>query len=88
MKIICYLQQLIRGDKWEDVNMICPHHCVCQYAHRMDLPIAKWVHSVETRQRKGHEFTDFEGEHQEHNNEVSIQCYPLITLMCLHRHQF
>lgn len=68
---ICYFQQLIRGDKWEDVNMICPHHCVCQFAHRMDLPIAKWVHSVETRQRKGYEFTDFEGEHQEHNNEVS-----------------
>ncbi|CAG9800066.1 unnamed protein product [Chironomus riparius] len=64
--------QLIRGDKWEDVNMICPHHCVCQFAHRMDLPIAKWIHSVETRQRKGHEFTDFEAEHHEHNNEVNF----------------
>jgi len=36
--------------------MICPNHCVCQYAHKMDLSIARWIHTVETRQRKGHEY--------------------------------
>lgn len=56
--LFAIIQTLSAGDKWEDVNMICPHHCVCQYAHRMDLSISRWVHSVETRQRKGHEFID------------------------------
>lgn len=51
--------------------MICPHHCVCQYAHRMDLSISRWIHAVETRQRKGHEFTD-SGEDSLNNNEVSL----------------
>ncbi|KAG5678342.1 hypothetical protein PVAND_008027 [Polypedilum vanderplanki] len=52
--------------------MICPQHCVCQYAHRMDLPIARWIHSVETRQRKGHEFIGFEEDNNENNNEVNF----------------
>lgn len=51
--------------------MICPHHCVCQYAHRMDLSISRWIHAVETRQRKGHEFTD-SSEDSLNNNEVSL----------------
>lgn len=63
---------MIRADRWEDVNMICPQHCVCQYAHRMDLPVSRWIHSVETRQRKGHEFTEFEEDNNENNNEVNL----------------
>lgn len=49
--------------------MICPHHCVCQYAHRMDLSIARWIHAVETRQRRGHEFTNSD-EDPDSRNEV------------------
>ncbi|CRL06507.1 CLUMA_CG019640, isoform A [Clunio marinus] len=49
--------------------MICPQHCVCQYAHRMDLSISRWIHAVETRQRKGHEFVD-SSEDALTNNEV------------------
>lgn len=49
--------------------MICPQYCVCQFAHRMDLPISQWMHSVETRQRKGHEFVDLQDD-SVHNNEV------------------
>lgn len=53
--------------------MICPQHCVCQYAHRMDLPISRWIHSVETRQRKGHEFVDLNDEPLlNNNNEVTF----------------
>lgn len=51
--------------------MICPHHCVCQYAHRMDLSISRWVHEIETRQKKGHEFTDSDEEAA--NNEVKMR---------------
>jgi hypothetical protein len=51
--------------------MICPHHCVCQYAHRMDLSISRWIHEIETRQRKGHEFTDSDEEAA--NNEVKLR---------------
>lgn len=55
--------------------MICPQHCVCQYAHRMDLPIARWIHSVETRQKKGHEFVDLHDESMlnSNNNEVTFK---------------
>lgn len=52
--------------------MICPHHCVCQYAHRMDLSISRWIHEVETRQRKGHEFSD-SGEDTVNSNEVRLR---------------
>jgi hypothetical protein len=49
--------------------MICPIHCVCQFAHRMDLSISRWVHSVETRQKRG-----YESESTEINsNEVKIK---------------
>lgn len=65
------LQVSARCDKWEDVNMICPHHCVCQYAHRMDLSIARWIQAVETRQRKGHEFIDASDD-TANNNEVKL----------------
>lgn len=51
--------------------MICPHHCVCQYAHRMDLSISRWIYAVETRQRKGHEFTG-SSEDPTNDNEVKL----------------
>ena len=64
--------------------MICPQHCVCQYAHRMDLPIARWIHSVETRQKKGHEFVDLQDETVlNNNNEVaSITLIILNVFLC------
>lgn len=49
--------------------MICPQHCVCQYAHRMDLSISRWIHAVEMRQQKGHEFSD-SSENSLNSNEV------------------
>ena len=52
--------------------MICPQHCVCQYAHRMDLSISRWVHSVEKRQKKGHEFVESD-EDAISNNEVRFE---------------
>lgn len=68
-----------KADKWEDISMICPHHCVCQYAHRMDLSISRWVHEVETRQKKGHEFVDSDEEAA--NNEVINFCLFLLISM-------
>lgn len=52
--------------------MICPHHCVCQYAHRMDLSVSRWIKTVETRQRKGHEFVD-SSEDLTNSNEVKLR---------------
>ena len=64
--------------------MICPQHCVCQYAHRMDLPIARWIHSVETRQKKGHEFVDLQDETVLNNNNevVPISLIILNVFLC------
>ena len=64
--------------------MICPQHCVCQYAHRMDLPIARWIHSVETRQKKGHEFVDLQDETVLNNNNevVPISLIFLYVFLC------
>lgn len=59
--------------------MICPHHCVCQYAHRMDLSVSRWIQAVETRQRKGHEFS--ESSEDSTNNEVKLRKFMSITLL-------
>lgn len=31
---------------WDDVHMICPSQCVCQYAPYMDLSIAHWIQGM------------------------------------------
>lgn len=53
--------------------MICPQQCVCQYAHFMDLSIAKWINAIETRKQKGHEFVEEEHEDPVNENEAYFE---------------
>ena len=64
-------QNICRADLWEDVNMICPQQCVCQYSHFGDLSVAKWITTIETRQRKGHKFEPEDHENLVNDNEVN-----------------
>lgn len=31
------------SEKWEDIGIICPNQCVCQYEPFLDLSIARWI---------------------------------------------
>lgn len=35
--------KVVYSENWEDINIICPNQCICQYLHLKDLSIARWI---------------------------------------------
>ncbi|XP_055712744.1 leucine-rich repeats and immunoglobulin-like domains protein 3 [Phlebotomus papatasi] len=40
--LVIFVSECI-SEKWEDIGIICPNQCVCQYEPFLDLSIARWI---------------------------------------------
>lgn len=41
---------MVNSERWEDISIICPNQCNCQYLPLKDLSIARWltIYNTET----------------------------------------
>lgn len=41
---------MVLSETWEDINIICPNQCNCQYLPVKDLSIARWISIYNTEE--------------------------------------
>lgn len=73
---------MVNSENWEDINIICPNQCNCQYLPLKDLSIARWVTIYNT------ETEDIFKNHRTKSNEYDVKNEKIKFAMCMLQSDF
>lgn len=66
---------MVKSENWEDINIICPNQCNCQYLPIKNLSIARWItiYDTETEETvKNITTKDKDNENEDKNEKVKF----------------
>lgn len=75
---------MVKSEKWEDINIICPNQCNCQFLPIKDLSIARWItiYNTETEETVKNNRT------KNHDNDNEDKCEKIKFAMCMLQPEF
>lgn len=75
--------QGVNGEKWDDISIVCPYGCACQYTHMNDLSVTRWINGMSGIKDSETFYTA-----EETNDVKKFFCKRVITDLCFNKRFF